>query len=103
MQNQYLQAISLLKLHENSATVSVFCELFWIQKWKKANEYITIYGRLIVRCVAMETVLSSTRRTKIHSFLVSLAPYPNFGRPEIHSFQITSSNTCTLKNCIRPP
>ena len=31
--------------------------------------------RLIVRCVAMETVLSSTRRTKIHSFLVSLTPY----------------------------
>ena len=35
MQNQYLQEISLLKLHESGATLSVFCELFWIQKMEK--------------------------------------------------------------------
>ena len=29
--------------------------------------------------------------------------HAKFGRPEVHSFQITSSNTCTLENCVRPP
>ena len=39
-------------------------------------------------------------RKYISSYLV--LPHTNFGRPEIHSFQITSSYNCTLKNCIRP-
>ena len=35
VQNQHLQEISLLKLHESSVTMSVFCGFFWIQKMEK--------------------------------------------------------------------
>ena len=60
--------------------------------FSKTKETPYLWTFNITRCVAMETVPSSTRSTKIHSFF-----------PEVYSFQITSSNTCTLENCVRPP
>ena len=66
MQNQFLQEISLLKLYESSVTMSVFCEIFWIQKMEKnSNECIfykqrkpLTYGRLIARLGVQQYVVS---------------------------------------------
>ena len=70
--------------------------------FSKSKRKPIIYGRLISRALPWKQYLAQQEVPKyIPSKLI--LHHANFGRPEVRSFQITSSNTCTLENCVRPP